>query len=127
MKVALDTNAYSDFARGNAARVMIVSSATQIYLPFVVLAELRAGFAYGTRAAANEIVLQQFLSSSRVGILWADEATTRHYALLAAQLRRQGLKIPTNDLWVASLVVQHGLILCTSDAHFDHFPQIPRC
>jgi tRNA(fMet)-specific endonuclease VapC len=127
VKVVLDTNAYCDFARGDAARVQVVVSATHLYLPFIVVAELRAGFAYGTRAAANEAVLQQFLESTRVTVLWADDATTRHYASLATQLRRQGLKIPTNDLWIAALVVQHGLILCTSDAHFNHLPQVPRC
>jgi hypothetical protein len=40
--------------------------------------------------------------------------------------RRQGTPIPTNDLWIAALVVQHGLHLFARDAHFDRLPQIPR-
>jgi predicted nucleic acid-binding protein len=40
------------------------------------------------------------------------------------QLRRQGTPIPTNDLWIAALVLQHDLVLCARDRHFDHLPQI---
>jgi predicted nucleic acid-binding protein len=45
---------------------------------------------------------------------------------LFAQLRRQGTPVPTNDLWIAALVLQHDLVLCTSDTHFDKLPQIAR-
>jgi tRNA(fMet)-specific endonuclease VapC len=40
------------------------------------------------------------------------------------QLRRQGTPIPSNDLWIAALVLQHDLALCARDRHFDHLPQI---
>lgn len=53
MNVALDTNAYSDFLRGTPSRVEIVRRANLIFLPLVVLAELRAGFAAGNREAEN--------------------------------------------------------------------------
>ena len=39
-------------------------------------------------------------------------------------LRRQGTPVPTNDLWTAALVLQHDLVLCHRDGHFDHLPQI---
>jgi tRNA(fMet)-specific endonuclease VapC len=58
--------------------------------------------------------------------VFADEDSTHHYARLFRQLRRQGTPIPTNDLWIAALVVQHQLHLFARDAHFDHLPQIPR-
>ena len=53
MNVALDTNAYSDFLRGVASRVGIVRRATLIFLPLIVVGELRAGFAAGSREAEN--------------------------------------------------------------------------
>ena len=59
-------------------------------------------------AAAN---LQRFLGSPRVSILLPDEQTTHHYAQLYQQLRKKGVAIPTNDLWIAALVVQHNLVL----------------
>lgn len=126
MKLALDTNAYSAAARGEPRSVALVQAAQQIYLPFVVVAELRAGFAAGTLGRRNEALLTRFLSSSRVSVLYADEQTTHHYANVFAQLRRQGTPIPTNDIWIAAIVLQHDLALLTSDAHFSSLPQVAR-
>ena len=69
MTVALDTNAYSDYLRGVAPRVAVVRSAERIHLPLIVLGELRAGFAAGSREAENLATLGQFLASSRVTVL----------------------------------------------------------
>ena len=127
MNVALDTNAYSDFMRGVPDRVQVVRSATRLFLPLFVLGELRAGFAAGNQATANETNLSRFLASPRVTVLFPDEPTTNHYAQLFAELRRQGAAIPTNDLWIAALVRQHGLTLCTSDLHFQHIKALSVC
>jgi tRNA(fMet)-specific endonuclease VapC len=127
MNVALDTNAYSDFMRGDSSRVHIVRTARSIHLPLIVLGELRAGFAAGNQQSANAANLQRFLNSPRVSILLPDEQTTHHYAQLYLQLRKKSVAIPTNDLWIAALAIQHHLILCTSDAHFAQIPQLPRC
>jgi predicted nucleic acid-binding protein len=124
MNVALDTNAYSDFMRRDAARDQIVRPARRLYLPLIVLGELRAGFAAGNRASTN---LQRFLQSPRGSLLLPDEQTAHHYAELYLQLRQQGAAIPTHDLWIAALAVQHSAALCTSDAHFKHFPQLLQC
>lgn len=43
MNVALDTIAYSDFMRGDPVRVQIVRTARHLFLPLIVLGELRAG------------------------------------------------------------------------------------
>lgn len=127
MKIALDTNRYVDLLRGVPEAVEPVRRARSICVPYVVLAELRAGFMCGTRSAENERTLVRFLNRPRVNTLFPDEDTTHHYARLYQQLRRQGTPIPTNDLWIAALVVQHDLLLLARDAHFDHLPQLPRC
>lgn len=127
MNVALDTNAYSDFMRGDGDRVRVVRAARTIALPLIVLGELRAGFAAGNRESANAANLRRFLASPRASILLPDEQTAHHYAQLHFQLRAKGVAIPTNDLWIASLVVQHDLILCTSDNHFRQLPQVATC
>jgi len=127
VNVALDTNAYSDFMRGDPARVQIIRTARHIHLPLMVLGELRAGFAAGNQKSANAANLQRFLGSPRVAVLLPDEQTTHHYAQLYLQLRKKGVAIPTNDLWIAALVVQHNLVLCTSDTHFQHLPQVAKC
>ncbi len=61
-----------------------------------------------------------------VGVLYADEQTTHHYATVYRQLRKQGTPIPTNDMWVAALVLQHSLSLCHRGVHFDALPQLMR-
>lgn len=126
MRLALDTNRYVDFCRGEAAVVQRLREAEQIVLPFVTLAELRAGFLCGTRSRQNERTLIGFLNAPRVAIFYPDEQTTHHYAALFRQLRQQGTPIPTSDLWIAALVVQHDLMLYARDQHFDHLSQIPR-
>ena len=126
MRLALDTNRYVDFCKGETNALTQIQKAQQIFLPFVTIAELRAGFLWGTQSEQNERTLVRFLNSSRVAILYADEQTTHHYARLFFQMRKQGTPVPTNDLWIAALVVQYDLWLFARDQHFDHFPQLPR-
>lgn len=126
MRVALDTNRYTDLSRGNADVMEVVESADEVWLPFIVLAELRAGFSLGTKTAQNEATLRRFLLQPEVDVIYADEQTTHHYASVYRQLRRQGTPIPTHDMWIAALVLQHSLTLCARDAHFDALPQLPR-
>ena len=126
MRIALDSNRYDDLITGSREIATIVENAEAVFLPFVVVGELRAAFAAGKRQTENERLLRLFLLKDDVEILFADEQTTHHYAAAYAQLRAQGTPIPTNDLWIAALVLQHDLSLCTRDRHFDHLPQIPR-
>lgn len=126
MRLAIDTNRYRDFCKGEPDAVEKLRAASRIFMPFPVLAELRAGFECGTVARRNESGLTRFLNSPRVAILFADEQTTFHYARIYHQLRRQGTPIPTNDIWVAALVQQHDLLLYSRDAHFDVLPQLGR-
>jgi len=91
-----------------------------------VLGELRAGFAVGSQGPHNEAVLRRFLMKSGVRVLYADDQTTHHYAVVYRQLRKQGTPIPTNDMWIAALTLQHSLSLYDRDAHFDALPQLTR-
>ena len=126
MKIALDTNRYSDFIKGESTVAEFLESAHEIVMPFVVVAELRAGFAAGTRGQANETLLREFLQEYDVRVIFADTETLDHYARLYGELSRAGKRIPASDLWIAAIVIQHRLTLCSRDSHFDHLPQIMR-
>lgn len=126
MRITLDTNAYVALCKGVVDTARIVATAESVFLPFVVLGELRAGFAFGRKSAENEGVLRRFLMKPGVGALYADEQTTHHYAAVFRQLRAQGTPIPTNDMWVAALALQHNLALHARDKHFDSLPQLIR-
>ena len=126
LRIALDTNRYTDLCRGLSDVVALVERAEVVLLPFVVVGELRAGFSMGRRGAENERVLRQFLGKSGVAVLFADDQTTHHYAAAYRLLRQRGTPIPTNDLWIAALALQHDLALCARDRHFDLLPQLAR-
>lgn len=126
MRVALDSNTYTDLNRGIGHTVALLEAADAIVVPFVVIAELRAGFAHGRRRIQNEAILRRFLVKPRVSVVYPDDDTTFHYADVYLQLRHQGTPIPTHDMWIAAIVLQHNLALHARDTHFDHLPQIVR-
>jgi tRNA(fMet)-specific endonuclease VapC len=126
LRIAIDANRYSDVCGGLPAATAPVQRAELIVMPFVVLGELRAGFRGGRQREHNERILNRFLHSPRVEILFADEATTDLYADLVLMLRSAGKPIPTNDVWIASLCIQHDLTLLTRDQHFEAIPHLPR-
>jgi len=106
--------------------VTLLEEAETVVVPFIVLSELRARFVHGRRQAENERTLRRFLLKDAVHVLFADHQTTHHYAALFLQLRKQGTPIPTNDIWLAALVLQHNLVLHARDKHFDQLPQVIR-
>jgi predicted nucleic acid-binding protein len=126
MNLLIDTNRYRDFCANVPEAVEQVQVAEHIFVSFITLAELRAGFLCGTVARKNERALMTFLASPRASVLFPDEETTHHYAQIFAQLRKQGTPIPANDIWIAALAVQHGLQLFSRDEHFDRLPQLQR-
>ncbi len=126
MRIAVDSNRYSDYCRGEDRAKAVLRSADEIWVPLIVLGELRAGFAHGNRRADNERILTRFLNSRRVRVVSPDEQTTRYYADVYLDLRKRGRPIPTNDLWIAALVLQHDLVLFDRDAHFGEISQLVR-
>jgi tRNA(fMet)-specific endonuclease VapC len=112
--------------RGDADALQIVGAAIEVCLPLIVVAELRAGFRQGTRESANEAALKSFLAQPGVRVLLPDEQTTFFYASIEADSRKKGRAIPTNDVWIAALALQHTLTLYSRDSHFDNIPAIPR-
>ena len=126
MRIALDSNRYTDFCRGDDRAAEVIRAAEQIWVPLIVVGELRAGFAHGTKRNQNERLLTRFLNSPRVRVALPDEQTTHFYADLYAVLRKRGRPIPTNDLWIAALAVQHDLVLFDRDSDFDALPQLAR-
>ena len=126
MRIVIDSNRYTDLCRGDPHTVEIISKTDEIYIPLIVIAEQRAGFASGSRRDQNERVLTRFLNTDGVFALLPDEQTTHVYADVYAGLRRQGTPIPTNDIWIAALTLQHDLVLFARDSDFDHIPRLAR-
>ena len=126
MKIAIDSNRYTDLCRNLPEAVEIIENANLVFVPLIVIAEQRAGFANGNQQEKNERILTKFLNKEEVSILYPDEQTTHFYANLYSYLRKKGKPIPTNDLWIAALVIQYNLTLYDRDSDFDNLPQLAR-
>jgi len=124
--VALDTNRLTDLFRGDAELADRLGQCDEVWIPLVVLAEMKAGFLGGSQQSRNEAVLRAFLAKPTVGILLPARETAEHYARLFVQLKRAGTPIPDNDLWIAALALEHDLQLITRDEHFEQVPQLLR-
>lgn len=118
MACLLDTTAYTHLNKGSTEVADIVHAADRIYLTGHVVAELKYGLLLGSRTKENEAGLQKFLAASQVAVLYADETTNDIYAALAAYARGQGKQLSHNDVWIASLAVQHQALLVTYDKNF---------
>jgi predicted nucleic acid-binding protein len=127
VKLLLDTNRLSDALAEDEEALDRLEAAQAIYVPVVVLGELRSGFLRGSRPAKNETRLQWFLSQPGVFTTPLEASTSHQYAHIHRALQKRGKPIPTNDLWIAALAIEHGLVLFTRDAHFQQVPGLACC
>ena len=119
MKILLDTSAYIGFKRNEVETVEIILRAESILVSPVVLGELMFGFRNGTRFKENMDDLNKFLEHEAVELVPIGKITSDRYSRIAAQLKRQGTPIPSNDIWIAAQTMEHGAELITSDQHFE--------
>jgi tRNA(fMet)-specific endonuclease VapC len=126
MRVALDTNRLTDLFQGDADLADWLGSCEEVWIPLIVLGEIKAGFHGGVQHRRNELLLGRFLAKPTVKLLLPGAETAEHYARLFVQLKRAGTPIPDNDLWIAALALEHNLLLVTRDRHFECVPQLMR-
>lgn len=118
MNFIIDTSAYSEAQRGNQKVLDLLGRADHIFIPSIVEAELRAGFAYGVKKLDNNKLLDKFMNRSSVTWMNISERTPRITADLYAELRKTGWTIGQNDLWIAALAIENNLPILTLDADF---------
>jgi tRNA(fMet)-specific endonuclease VapC len=126
MIVAIDTNRYRDLRDDLPEVAQLIERATNVYVPFVVIAELKIGFGLGKRRRENERQLAEFLRQPGIEVAFPDATTVEVYSTLFLDLKTRGRPLPLNDVWIAALCVQHGWTLYSRDKHFDHLPQVVR-
>lgn len=119
MKYVLDTSAYSGFNRGDQRLKKYFVADAEILIPQIVIGELRAGFALGSRQAQNEKLLIKFLNAPNVRTVSLSNKTTQLYASTYLKLRQSGKPIGSNDMWIAALALEHAAQLLTLDSDFS--------
>lgn len=117
-RYCLDTSAYSHFQKGHAEVTQLIDEADWLGMPSVVLGELWMGFNLGSILAKNQRVLESFLASPFVEEIDVSDGVARNYGEIAAELRRAGTPMPTNDIWIAACAATTGSIVLTFDEHF---------
>jgi len=117
-RVLIDTNIYIEFLRGDENINNILSSADFIAFSVISIGEILAGFRIWSDDKKYLNELDEFLYSPRLIIYDIDSETSEFYAKIYNELRIAGNPIPTNDMWIAALALQHGIKLLTNDRHF---------
>ena len=118
----IDTNIYTYALNGETKIIQILQRAQKISICSISIGELLSGFKAGSKENRNREELEEFLDSPRVQLHNIDEDTAEFYAEIKNGLRKKGNPIPTNDIWIASIALQHGLKLYTNDQHFNYVP-----
>ena len=85
---------------------------------------MRAGLYYGVNKsahrAANAARVDAF--ADELTVFECDAETARHYGAIKDELRLKGRPVPENDIWIAAIAIQRGLMLATRDSHFNQIP-----
>ena len=121
-RMLIDTNIYSHALRGTAEVVEVLRGANLIAVSAINIGELLSGFKGGKNEKQNRKELAQFLDSPRVRLFPIDDETAEFYASILDGLKSLGRPIPTNDIWISAVALQHGLPLFSRDQHFEWVP-----
>lgn len=116
-KLLLDTSVIIKVFKNDREAIETLASAAGLYVPVVAYGELYVG---ALKSAVPQKKLDQLAEFIRAtALIDVDWRTAQHYGNLRKQLEAKGKPIPENDLWIASVAVQHDLKLYTSDTHFE--------
>lgn len=116
-KIALDTGIAIRFLNGDDSINNFLSKYNEIYMPAIVVGELIFG-ALNSKHAEQNLARHKKLIQ-RTHILDITENTATIYAKTRLELKKKGKPIPENDLWIASVCIEHKISLISNDVHFD--------
>lgn len=113
----LDTNIIIALFAKDAAVVKAMKGADEVFVPSIVIGELRYGALKSTRTQENLNRLTVF--SAQNVILPCDAVTASYYGQIKHNLRLKAHPIPENDIWIAAVAQQNALMLVSRDGHFQ--------
>ena len=112
----LDTNVIIKYLTGDESTKQLVNSATDILVPVIVVGELQYGARKSSKTATNLALFADFLSNFTIAHV--DESIAAMYGEVKEQLRKKGVNVPENDIWIAATAISQQCRLITYDAHF---------
>ena len=121
-KYLLDTNIVIEIFDGNREVADKVSALPTLYISSVALGELYIGINRVTNKSKHLKKLTDFLELCT--ILEVDATTAKFYGECMAHLYKKGKPVPTNDVWIAAVALQHKLTLISGDKHFSEIEHL---
>ena len=119
--MVVDTNVWSEATKREPSPIVrdwARRNQDALWLPAVVLAELRAGAAQmpqGGRRRALEDQFDALQAGYADRLLPFETVTARRYAEVLESARRLGKPIATADAMIAATALQHGMAVATRD------------
>ena len=113
----LDTNIIIALFADEAIVKSKLAQASEVFIPSFAIGELCYGARKSGRVQANLAKVDELVATSTV--LVCDAKTAQQYGEVKNKLRLKGRPLPENDVWIATLALQHDLVLVTRDAHFQ--------
>lgn len=95
--ILLDTSAYAAFRRGQAQAIEVVPFAPVVILNSIVVGELLAGFAAGSRELQNRTELTEFMSSPYVQLVSMDQEAAETYSTAYLDQQAESPRILNNS------------------------------
>lgn len=114
----LDSNIIIDLFRGNNEIEAFLKQNNSVSVPVIVVGELLFGVENALNPNKHFKQVKDFLFDFKT--VNVDEETAKIYGEIKAKLKKAGKPIPDNDIWIASLSIQHNSILVTNDTHFKN-------
>ena len=113
----LDTNIIIGMFAEDKAIQEKVQNTEKLFLASPVVGELYYGARKSNRPIENLTRVNRL--TQRFPLFSSGLETAQWFGIIKDRLRRKGTLIPDNDIWIAAIAMQRGLILVTRDAHFD--------
>lgn len=115
-KYLIDTNIVSAYLKGDVSVERKMNQPADVHIPIIVIGEL----CFGAALSENNTKYLADINKLKAvyPIILADIDTCTYYGTIKASLRKKGKPIPENDIWIASIAMQHHLIVAARDKHF---------
>lgn len=117
VEAILDTNALVAWNASDLAIARVCGDYEAVGIPVFAAGELSFGAQNSRQVSANLKRLEECLREFR--LICPDAETIHVYGLVRKRLRERGRPIPSNDIWIAALALQHRIPVVTRDAHFS--------
>jgi len=116
-KCLVDTNVIIRLLRADERSIELFNQADSICVPAIVAGELFYGAENSTLKQENLEIFSNFLSHYEIA--YVDLSIAQTYGEIKAQLKKDGITMPENDIWIAATAKVRQYTLITFDSHFS--------